>query len=134
MQLYLPRLCRWQEAIECMKRAQMGSDPAETAVLVALANLYDKIGDITTAASYHRKCIEISQKQNRHLGDYAKSCVYVAQHEYNSYIGYVAEARPIDDPPDLAKAKAYLEPIVTSNVEEVQVATELLRKIRAIIG
>ena len=112
----------------------MGSDPAETALLVALANLYDKVGDRTSAASYHRKCIEISQKQHRHLSDYAKSCVYAAEYEISTYLGYAAEPRHIGDPPDLARARAYLEPIASSNVEEVQIAAELLRKIKNIVG
>ncbi|KIO32297.1 hypothetical protein M407DRAFT_215215 [Tulasnella calospora MUT 4182] len=46
---------RWNEAIDCMKRAQLCADSTETAHFLFLAALYEKIGDIATAAMYHRQ-------------------------------------------------------------------------------
>lgn len=52
---------------------------------------------------------------------YARSCIQVARHE-------------MDTEGDLALARSYLERVAASNAEEVTAASELLRKLMAMMG
>ncbi|KAG8967730.1 Anaphase-promoting complex subunit 23 [Tulasnella sp. 419] len=120
-------LNKFKEAIECMKRAQMSADPSEISHFIAIATLYDKVGDMASAATHHRRCIEICRKQGRHLQEYAKSCIYVAEYEINLYTTNGPSSNA-----DLKGARALLEEVSESNVEEVSLAADLLRKLRGL--
>lgn len=114
-----------------MKRALLCSEGTETAPLVTLASFYEKVGDNTTAASYHRQCVELSQAQGKHLSDYAKSSIFAARYEID--LMTAGSNSTIGEKADLVRAKALLEPVATSNVEEAPTAQELLRKIRTLL-
>lgn len=115
-----------------MKRAQLCADSSETTHYVILASLYEKIGDNATAAMYYRKCVEICQKQGKHLGDYAKSAVSAGRYEVELATARLpgAPRAPGGEEPDLNRAKMLLEPVALSNVEEAAQAQELMRRLR----
>ncbi|KAG9039771.1 Anaphase-promoting complex subunit 23 [Tulasnella sp. JGI-2019a] len=135
-------LTKWNEAIDCMKRAQTCADSSEVSHVVALASLYDKSGDATSAALNHRRAVEMCQKQNRHIGEWAKSAVYAAEHEINLAIaarggtstpaGAKIVADAIKEGADLQRARMLLEPVAASNAAEGTVAIELLRKLKSL--
>lgn len=122
---------RWNEAIDCMNRALLCSDGSEMIHHVFLASLYEKIGQLGTSAMHHRRCVEIGQKEGRHLGDYAKSAVIAAQYD----IELATPVEPIPEGgevPDLERARMLLEPVAASNVEDAAAAQELLRKLKVL--
>ncbi|KAG8899319.1 Anaphase-promoting complex subunit 23 [Tulasnella sp. 403] len=126
-------LTKWNEAIDCMKRAQLCADSSETNHYVFLASLYDKIGDRATAAMYHRRCVEICEKQGKHLGEYSKSCVFAAEYEINLAVMRGPGTSRLDiEEPDLLRAKRLLEPVASSNVEDAPAANDLLRKLKSL--
>ncbi|KAG8886057.1 Anaphase-promoting complex subunit 23 [Tulasnella sp. 331] len=135
-------MSKWNEAIDCMKRAQTCADSSEVSHVVALANLYDKSGDATSAALNHRRAVEMCQQQNRHIGEWAKSAVYAAEHEINLAIaarggtstanGAKIVADAIKEGADLQRAKALLDPVAASNAAEGTVAIDLLRKLKSL--
>ncbi|KAG9009733.1 Anaphase-promoting complex subunit 23 [Tulasnella sp. 427] len=123
-------LTKWNEAIDCMKRAQLCADTTETSHFLFLAALYEKIGDIATAAMYHRQCVEVSQKLGKHLGEYSKSCIFAARYEIDLAANRGVMPTPNTEVPDLQRAKQLLEPFIGANVEETPVAEDLSRRLR----
>ncbi|KLO15382.1 TPR-like protein [Schizopora paradoxa] len=106
------------EAIECLKRALLGADPSEIQIKLKLARLYDDIEDREAAVRNHQLVINICVDENRPIHTYARSCVYIAR--------YYMESGG-----DLILARAYLDRVANSNAEEVNAATELLRKLNS---
>lgn len=114
-----------------MKRAQLCADSSETAsCLLFLADLYAKIGDIATAATYHRQCVDVSQKLGKHLGEYAKSSIFAARYEIDLAANRGQASMPSTEVPNLQRAKQLLEPFAGANVEETPAAEELNRRLR----
>lgn len=109
------------EAIECLKRALLGADASEIQIKLKLARLYDDIEDHAAAALHHQRVIEICMAENRPMHTYARSCVYIARNEMESDAG------------NLLLARTYLERVAGSNAEEVNVATDLLRKLNTTV-
>ncbi|KDQ15160.1 hypothetical protein BOTBODRAFT_32144, partial [Botryobasidium botryosum FD-172 SS1] len=107
-----------REAIECYKRALIGADQRDTAGHLQLAQLFSDIGQHREAAAYHQHCVEICKWVGKPLGEYAKSCIYVAKYEMSR--GAAGDWR---------LAREYLEKVANSNVGEVTVAAELLREL-----
>jgi anaphase-promoting complex subunit 8 len=81
--------------------------------------LYHELEEPFESAAYHRRCVEISQRVGKPLGEYSKSMFYVAEYE-----------RSRGKEGDWGLAREYLDRLANSNVEEVTQATELLRKMR----
>ncbi len=127
------------EAIECLKRALLGADASEIQIKLKLARLYDDIEDHAAAALHHQRVIEICMAESklglmlcfrmskmnfssdRPIHTYARSCVYIARNEMESDAG------------NLLLARTYLERVAGSNAEEVNVATDLLRKLNTTV-
>ncbi|KAH9948551.1 TPR-like protein [Amylocystis lapponica] len=110
---------RPKEAIECLRRALIGADPHETTIHLKLAKLHNDLDEFAEAAAYHRRVVEVCKVAGKPVSDYAKSSVYVGRYHV------------LHGGADYALAKDYLEPVASSNSEEVGQATELLKKVRA---
>lgn len=122
-----------------MKHAQTCADSSEVSHVVALANLYDKSGDATSAALNHRRAVEMCQQQNRHISEWAKSAVFAAEHEIDLAIaarsgatGAKTASAATKEGGDLQRAKALLDPVAASNAAEGSVAIDLLRKLKSL--
>lgn len=105
-----------REAIECYKRALLGSEATSTSISTRLAKLYDEIEDTHSAASYHQQIIDVSLLESRPVHAFAKSLLYVARYHVDRGGG------------DVKRALAYVEKVAGSNAEEVGAASEMLRR------
>lgn len=110
---------RTPDAIECLKRALLGADTREITINLKLAKLHEEMDESTQAAVYHQKVVESCRLERRAVQDYARSSIYVARHQIMVPGG------------DLALAKECLERVAQSNVEEVTLAAEMLKKLEA---
>ena len=119
---YLQAFRRPREAIECYKRALLGTDISSTSISSRLAKLYDEIEDTQLALSYHQTIIDISLVDNKPIHTFAKSLLYVARYHVEMGGG------------DVKKALTYLEKVAQSNAEEVGPASELLKRMCSIPG
>lgn len=54
---------RPREAIECLRRALLGADPADTQITFRLAKLHDEVQDYAPAVAYHQRIIDISTSE-----------------------------------------------------------------------
>ncbi|KAJ8521998.1 hypothetical protein ONZ45_g1346 [Pleurotus djamor] len=110
---------RYSEAIDCLRRALIGADPREINIYLKLAGLHQRLGQLEESIAYHRKVVELkSGYQERPVGDYAKSCLDVAEYHTKTEQG------------DLRLAREYAEIVAGSNVEEVGRASDLLQVIK----
>ncbi|KAH7927147.1 TPR-like protein [Leucogyrophana mollusca] len=114
-------LGRLREAVECHKRALLGADPRESTINLKLAKLHEDLNEPADAAAYHRRVVEVCRIEERPVQDYAKSSIYVARHHMTTTGG------------DLLLAKEYLERVAQSNAEEVALASDYLKKLKAIL-
>ncbi|KAL0956553.1 hypothetical protein HGRIS_002690 [Hohenbuehelia grisea] len=112
-------LGRLRESIECLKRALIGADPHETTINLKLAKLHCSLGELEESAAYHRRIVEVCQADQKPITEYAKSCLEVAEYQLLRNDG------------DLMLAQQYAEIVAGSNAEEVGLASEVLKKIRA---
>ncbi|TFY58515.1 hypothetical protein EVJ58_g6367 [Rhodofomes roseus] len=130
-----------REAIECFKRALIGADPCKLPpagggcvpsrkyVQFPAARLYAilapslncRLLTVCTSVRAHTDSILFltAAESDKPVAEYAKSSVYVARYHI------------IHGGGDLALAKELLEPIASSNAEEVSQATDLLKKARS---
>ncbi|KAF8910365.1 hypothetical protein CPB85DRAFT_1305624 [Mucidula mucida] len=111
-------LGRFREALECYRRALIPSNPHETNVHLKLAKVHAELGEDEEAIAYHRRVVEISQANGREVLQYAKSAIEVAQHQMRSPSG------------DLSLAREYLALVASSNSEDVEVASDLLKLLK----
>jgi anaphase-promoting complex subunit 8 len=129
------RLC---EAIECLKRALLGSDANEIAIALKLAGLHHDLDESSDAVAYHRRVIDISRAMRvsfhfstaasgdanfavKPVAEWARSAMYVAQYHY------------VLDGGDLELARDLLEKVAGSNSEDADSAADLLKKVKAAI-
>ncbi|EJD02696.1 TPR-like protein [Fomitiporia mediterranea MF3/22] len=112
---------RPREAIECLKRALLGAEDNDVQLCSRLAKLYDEIEDYASAAEYHQRIIDTSERENRPIFTYAKSLVYVARYHFEKGGG------------DMGLAHDYLERVAESNAEEVMVANEMLKRMAIVV-
>ncbi|EIW82916.1 cell division control protein 23 [Coniophora puteana RWD-64-598 SS2] len=115
-------LGKFREAIECLKRALLGADPHETIITLKLAKLHEELDELTDAANYHQRIVQVCQEDARPVPDYAKSAVFVAHYHMGIEGG------------DVLLAKEYLEKVAQSNAEEVSRASEMLKRLEQILG
>ncbi|THU95653.1 TPR-like protein [Dendrothele bispora CBS 962.96] len=105
-----------REAIECYKRALIPAGPDEIILNQALARIYRNLGEHAEAVGYHRRIVEVCQADERHIAEYAKSSLEVAEYELNSG-------------GNLQLARELLQRVAKSNVEEVVRATDMLKSV-----
>ncbi|KZS98314.1 cell division control protein 23 [Sistotremastrum niveocremeum HHB9708] len=126
-------LGRAQEAIDCYKRALIGADPQEITINGKIAALYEAIGDGSQAAAYHQHIVEVARAdEKRSVLEYAKSCFYVASHEFRLLEAFVAQSpgeRQVRRP-NVVLALEYLEIVVNSHTEEGAAAQDMIRKVK----
>ncbi|KAF5368504.1 hypothetical protein D9758_002193 [Tetrapyrgos nigripes] len=106
-----------REAIECYKRALIPACPDEIFLNQALARIYRNLGEQSEAVAYHRRIVEVCQAEVRHIAEYAKSSLEVADYELRSPNGNLQIAREL------------LQQVAESNVEEVVRAAEMLKEV-----
>ncbi|KAH9485432.1 Anaphase-promoting complex subunit 8 [Psilocybe cubensis] len=114
---------RLREAVECYKRALIPADPHEITINLKLAKIHRTLEEHSEAVAYHRRVVEVCQADSRPVQDFSKSILEVAEYEMQI---------PNDDG-DLILAKDYLEVVATSNAEDVVRATDLLKRVKAMI-
>ena len=129
------------EAIECHKRALIGADKDDTSSHHALAQMYEQVGEMTEAAAYHRRCVDIAQRAGKPVQTYSKNAIELARYEMlkgwwpKGPLPPAIYPEMLPDGPqpissfdgNMMLAKEYLEMISTSNCAEVKEAEDLLR-------
>ncbi|KIY73110.1 TPR-like protein [Cylindrobasidium torrendii FP15055 ss-10] len=115
-------LGRFREALDCYRRALIPANPHDDFVLLKIAKVHAELGEDGDAAAYHRRVVEISQANGREVPAYAKSAIEVANYQMVTPNG------------DKELAKELLTAVSSSNAEDVEVATNLLKKLQLTAG
>ncbi|KAF9529366.1 hypothetical protein CPB83DRAFT_852543 [Crepidotus variabilis] len=110
---------RLREAIECYKRALITADPHEITLHLKLAKVHRTLEEYAESVAYHRSVVDVCRADGRPIQDYAKSILEIAEFEMKDPNG------------NLNVARSYLEPLASSNAEDVTRAAELLKEVKA---
>ncbi|KAG4085759.1 anaphase promoting complex subunit 8 [Neocallimastix lanati (nom. inval.)] len=107
------------EAIKCYKRALIGGDSGPI-VLIKLANLYAKLGNIDTAAYYYRlSLLEYKKLNNIEDSNYQEGCIFMANY-YKKKKNYSNAEKYLQDVLHTEEGKSLIKELRSLQMAEVQ--------------